>query len=377
MKILITLTYYYPYISGLSIYTKNLAEELVKKGFNINILTSQHEKNLSILDYINGVILIRVPYSFKLHKGFIMFSYPIYVINQLLLCDIVIIHLPQAESIITVFLAKILRKKIYCIYQCELKLADGLINKIIEIILILINIIVCFLSDKIITNTNDFAVNSTVLKFFLKKIEYIIPPIISPRISKITVRKISSKFFKKKYVIGFLGRISSEKGLNYLLKAVPYFIKKIGNNFTILISGPNNLNGEEEYNLYIKKLIKKFEKNITYIGALQNKEVGSFFSIIDVLVLPSINSTESFGMVQVEAMYCGVPVVATNIPGVRVPIQLSGMGMLIKTNSTISIVESVVNILKNKHKFIYSRQKIKNIFSLKKTINKFHQILYL
>lgn len=95
---------------------------------------------------------------------------------------------------------------------------------------------------------------------FSKKIEYIIPPIISPRISKITVRKISNKFFKKKYVIGFLGRISSEKGLNYLLKAVPYFIKKIGNNFTILISGPNNLNGEEEYNLYIKKLIKKFEK---------------------------------------------------------------------------------------------------------------------
>lgn len=110
---------------------------------------------------------------------------------------------------------------------------------------------------------------------------------------------------------------------------------------------------------------------------MQNKEVGSFFSVIDVLVLPSINSTESFGMVQVEAMYCGVPVVATNIPGVRVPIQLSGMGMLIKTNSTISIVESVVNILKNKHKFIYSRQKINNIFSLKKTINKFHQILYL
>lgn len=62
--------------------------------------------------------------------------------------------------------SKNFKEKIYCIYQCELKLADGLINKIIEIILILINIIVCFLSDKIITNTNDFAVNSTVLKFF-------------------------------------------------------------------------------------------------------------------------------------------------------------------------------------------------------------------
>ena len=54
--------------------------------------------------------------------------------------------------------------------------------------------------------------------------------------------------------------------------------------------------------------------------------MGSFYTCIDVLVVPSINSTEAFGLVQVEAMMMGVPVVASDLPGVRVPVQKQGWG---------------------------------------------------
>ena len=50
--------------------------------------------------------------------------------------------------------------------------------------------------------------------------------------------------------------------------------------------------------------------------------MSSFYKSIDLLVLPSINQTEAFGMVQAEAI-AGTPVIAGNLPGVRIPIKLT------------------------------------------------------
>ena len=60
-----------------------------------------------------------------------------------------------------------------------------------------------------------------------------------------------------------------------------------------------------------------------------NPTMADFFGAIDVLVVSSINSTESFGLVQVEAMLCGTPVVATALPGVRQPVMMTGMGKVV------------------------------------------------
>ena len=61
-------------------------------------------------------------------------------------------------------------------------------------------------------------------------------------------------------------------------------------------------------------------------GVVPPSEISDLFTVADVLVLPSINSTESFGLVQVEAMLRGVPVVASDLPGVRQPVRMTGMG---------------------------------------------------
>ena len=66
MKILFSLTYYTPYVSGLTLYVKRLAEVLVKKGYQISILTMQFDKNMHVHKIVNGVEVTRVVPIFKI-----------------------------------------------------------------------------------------------------------------------------------------------------------------------------------------------------------------------------------------------------------------------------------------------------------------------
>jgi glycosyltransferase involved in cell wall biosynthesis len=64
-----------------------------------------------------------------------------------------------------------------------------------------------------------------------------------------------------------------------------------------------------------------------------------------VTVLPSINSTESYGLVQVESITCGTPVVASDLPGVRVPVQQTGCGLVVSPRNANALAEALIDIL--------------------------------
>jgi glycosyltransferase involved in cell wall biosynthesis len=81
------------------------------------------------------------------------------------------------------------------------------------------------------------------------------------------------------------------------------------------------------------------------------------------LILPSINSTEAFGMVQVEAMICGTPVVATDLPGVRVPVNMTGMGRIVRPKDSQSLAESIIDVLEHKESYSQSPESIVRKFS--------------
>jgi glycosyltransferase involved in cell wall biosynthesis len=71
----------------------------------------------------------------------------------------------------------------------------------------------------------------------------------------------------------------------------------------------------------------------------------NFYASLDVFVLPSTNSFEAFGIVQLEAMSAGIPVVATNIPGVRTIVQETGFGEIVEPKSPMQIALAIENVL--------------------------------
>ena len=120
--------------------------------------------------------------------------------------------------------------------------------------------------------------------------------------------------------------------------------------------------------------LNKFPDNIIFTGYLEKNDLNKFYSMIDVLVLPSIDPLEAFGMVQVEAMLCGTPVVASDMPGVREVVKSTGYGLLSKIKSPSDISKKIIEVVSNKNRYAPNRKKVEEIFSQKKSIQKYEDL---
>jgi len=294
--------------------------------------------------------------------------------NALSQTDNVLIVLPQIEGILVTLLAKLLGKKVYCLYICEVTSSGGIKARIIEQILRIMNRLTIQLADVVITMTDDFAKHNSVLKKSGKLVRSIYPIVSRPLIDTEKQQALQQQIPRKKYVIGYLGRIASEKGIQYLLETIPLLRKELGDTFVILLAGPKKTVGESSYQAKIAELLQNYQSNVIQLGELSDSELGAFYSLLDVFVLPSINNTEAFGMVQVEAMYCGTPVIATDLPGVRVPIQQTGMGEIVPIQDTQALATALIKILRDKKRYIKKSSEIHEIFSEEKILRLYRDL---
>lgn len=373
-KILITLTYYTPYQSGLTLAAKNLAELLAQNGYKVSILTTQHDKTTSEEESLNKVKVIRMPYLFKISKGFFYSNLFGTAYTRIQQNDCVIINLPQFEGVVIAAIAKLLKKKIFSYYHCTVELNKSFVSNIIAKLLHWSNRLTLHMSDTIIATSQDFAMHDQLLHTYKSKV-VAIHPIVHDLPATGLSESLANKLPKDKvYKIGFVGRFASEKGIEYLLESVSDLRRSLGDKFVILLAGSSSAVGEEVYVKKIFNLIKKYNASVVYLGKLENDELGIFYKQLNVLVVASVNNTEAFGMVQIEAMRLGIPVIATDLPGVRMPVLTTGMGEIVPVKSSKKIAEAIIKVLKNPEK--YSRDKNSlDVFSNDKALKAFDQLL--
>ncbi|HEY9076924.1 MAG TPA: glycosyltransferase family 4 protein [Anaerolineaceae bacterium] len=353
MRILIGLTYYRPHYSGLTIYTERLAIALAKRGHEVTVLTSRFSPDLKSEEICDGVRVVRLPTLFRISKGVIMPLMPLIGAKLIRKADIVNWHAPQFDAFYLALLSRIFKKPSVLTYHCDLLLPKGFIHRIANQVSYHANDISARTVDCIVTNTQDFAETSSFLRRYLSKTRVIVPPV---ELSPATDEDVTS--FKKAHniqpgekIIGIGARLATEKGVEYLIEAMPLILKRYPN-ARVLHMGPyKNILGEEQYSRRLEPLIQALGDRWTFMGILSPSEKTAFFRSCDVSVLPSINSTESFGIVQIESMLCGTPVVASNLPGVRTPVQSTGYGRIVEPRDPIGLAEAILAILDNPEQY--------------------------
>jgi len=348
MKILIELTYYRPHTSGLTIYAERLAKALVKRGHTVTVLTSRYEKNLPKNEIRDGVRIVRAPVLFRISKGVIMPTFGFLATKLALENDIIHLHLPQFDAAGLALRGRLFGKPTVITYHCDLQMPKGIFNWVANQAVHIMNFAACLFANKIVTYTQDYADHSPLLRKFSKKIKIIDPPVELPQSNPLDIRNFQLVHNPQDLhpIIGIAARFASEKGVEVLISAM----EKISNTLPqaeVWFAGPyKNIIGEEKYFQRLQPKVNDLEKTgkWKFLGLLNPEEMAAFYPNLDMLTIPSLNSTEAFGLVQIEAMMNGKPSIASDLPGVRQPVTSHKMGKIIPIGDSDALARSVIEI---------------------------------
>ena len=355
MKILTVLTYYRPHTSGLTIYAERLARAFAKRGHEVTVMTTQYDKSLPREETLDGLKIIRVPVAVRISKGVLAPTFGLVATKLVARHDVVQLHLPQFDAPGVAFRARLFSKPAVLTYHCDLDLPSGLFNRVVNTVVHFQNNMAGMLANHIVTYTQDYADNSAYLTRFRNKLTPILPPVELP----VPPDGAAAAFAQthgtasRRPVIGMATRFASEKGVEILLDALPAVLTKYPHAQVLFAGQYQNVMGETAYFERLRPQIQKYEArgHWKFLGNLDPIQMAAYYPNLDVLVVPSLNSTEAFGLVQVEAMLNGVPCIASALPGVRRPVQMHKMGEVIPIGDAPALADALLKVLDDRGKY--------------------------
>lgn len=355
MKILTVLTYYRPHTSGLTIYAERLARAFAKRGHQVTVMTTQYDPSLLLEETLDGVKIIRVPVAARISKGVIAPTFGWVATKLVAQHDVVQMHLPQFDAPGVALRGRLFGKPAVLTYHCDLLLPPGFFNRFVNAVVDFQNNTAGILANHIVTYTQDYADNSAYLSRYASKLTPILPPVELPEPLPGAVSAFAEKHHVKERrpVIGMAARFAAEKGVEVLLDGLPIILKKYPKAQVLFAGTYQNVMGEQVYSDRLMPRIREYEiaGHWTFLGNLDPVEMAAFYPNLDVLTVPSLNSTEAFGLVQIEAMMNGVPCVPSALPGVRQPVTMHGMGRVAKIGDSADLAACLLEVLSEPEKY--------------------------
>lgn len=367
MKILTVLTYYRPHTSGLTIYAERLARSFARRGHPVTVLTMQYDPSLLLEETMDGVRIVRVPVAARVSKGVIAPTIGLVATRLVAQHDVVQMHLPQFDAPGIALRGRLFGKPAVLTYHCDLLLPPGFFNRFVNAVVDFQNNMAGMLANHIVTYTRDYADNSPYLSRYAPKLTPILPPVELPDPLPGAVEAFAEKHHirQRRPVIGMAARFAAEKGVEVLLDALPIILEKYPKAQVLFAGTYQNVVGEQAYSDRLMPRIREYEigGHWTFLGNLEPVEMAAYYPNLDVLTVPSLNSTEAFGLVQIEAMMNGVPCVPSALPGVRQPVLMHGMGRVARIGDPADLAACILEILDEPEKYQGDIEAIKKAYN--------------
>ncbi|WP_414468850.1 glycosyltransferase family 4 protein [Methanobacterium sp. ACI-7] len=329
---------------GIELVAYHLALEIAKKDYKINVFTTSINSK-DLLETSNNMNIFRYGTSFKVASANISFGlfykpfkhYP----------DIVHAHSPTPYSDIPALIHSKKNKVPFIItYHADAQGTGGSLirnlgvstyNKVLNSVLSNADIIIA--TSKSYINESEFLVN-------YKEKTTIIPNGIDIDSFDIPYSKKECRerlgFSNNKYIILFFGNLVAYKGPDILLKAFK-LVKKEIKNVELVFAGRGEM--QEELELLSKKL--NINDSVTFSGFIPEKLKPFYFKAADIFCLPSTTMAEAFGIVNLEAMACNLPIISSRLGGIPDIINEGKTGLLVNPGDYKSLADNITYLLEN------------------------------
>ena len=326
MKIAILVGLFPPkWLAGTEIATYNLADHLAQRGHEIHIITSQDE-GLPEFSEENSFYIHRIAWP-KIHIiGTITFWAKICLKIQKIKPDIV--HAQSLPTGIPAWAAKKHLKIPYVVWGqgSHIYLPGSCIRMASKTIL--------KNADAVLALTEDM--KQRMLEICNRDIS-VVPNGIG--LERFNITSGEKKKGNSKTII-FVGRLHPVKGVSYLIEAMAIVHRKMPDAKLILVG-----DGIERSKL--EELVEKLDLNgcIQFAGQVQQERIPTIMQQADLFALPSLS--ESFGIVNLEAMAASLPIVATNVGGIPDIVEEGMNGYLVNAKRPAEVADRILMLLRN------------------------------
>ncbi|HYN88482.1 MAG TPA: glycosyltransferase [Ardenticatenaceae bacterium] len=373
MKILSILTYYYPHWTGLTAHAVRVAEGLAARGHEVTVLATRHSAELAREEFINGVRVVRLKPVARFSRGMIAPAFPVAAARLIRENDVVQIHTPLPEALLVAMLCRLLGRPLLMTHHGDVVMPQGALNQALERLAFRLLRTAALLADGVTSYSRDYAAHSRLLQDLGGKLAYVYPPVQLPHPDPEAAAAWRRELgFEDKLLIGFAGRWVEEKGFDYLLEALP-LIRATYPQAHLVYAGEQHVVYEDFYARCLPA-IEAQRDHLTFLGLIRDpQQMANFYAMCDLFVLPS--RTDMMALVQVEAMLCGTPVVATDIPGARVVVREAGFGRLTRPQDPGALAATIVATLRDRDRYQPDREKVRAIFDTNRTLAQYEGLM--
>lgn len=369
MKILIVADYFYPHWTGISKSLYYLIKTRMKK-LQFDVLTTKYKKELKNKEKIFQTTIYREPYLFSVSRAKYSISIIFKFIELVRNYDGVLVNSPYSNILAISLLTRMFNKKLFIFHQGDLILPKGLFNTTIEKIFDLSSLLSFFMADKISTYTKDYAINSRLIKVFMKKFTPLLMPVTVAKQNDNKNNSVYKKLIKfrnqKKIIFGFAGRFVEEKGFDILLDSIDKIVKR-NPNVRFVFAGDTKIDYEDFYKNNLDK-VNHSKPYLILLGLLKEGDLKFFYKLIDFIVIPS--RSDCFPLVQVEAMLYGKPSIVSNIPGARFLVKETGFGLIFKKNDAEDLAVKIITAIRKRGLLLKNKDKVLSILNFKNNAEK-------
>lgn len=338
MKIIQTNKAYFPVIGGIETTIVNLAEGLIKiDGNDVNVLVCNDKKSFFVKkEKVNGVPVTYVPTLRKIASLPISLTYAFHL--KKLRGDVLHIHEPfPLASLSILAFPKILRNfsRVVITWHSDiirqkwaLILYRPLLFKFLRKV------------DKILVSNQNLINNSPFLKYFKESCEVIPLGVNLDWVHTSPSRLHQIEKIRYRYgtpLILFVGRLVYYKGISFLIEALNN-IKNV--NLVIIGDGPLLKEIVTTINKY------QLSKRVSILPYVKDQDLYAFYEACDMLVLPSVEKSEAYGLVQIEAMACGKPVISTELQTGTSFVNQNGItGLIVPPRDSKSLSDAICKLV--------------------------------
>ncbi len=332
MKILQIYKDYYPPIrGGIEGHINLLANGLQQRGHAVEVLVSNRKCRYET-ENIGGIRVTKVPQLNRLASAPLNYSLFFWIKKMGENADILHFHLPNPTSVLS-FLISGLKTKVVATYHSDIVRQRRVVPFYRPFLRSFLNRV-----NRIIATSPNYIESSMILSQYRQKCRIVPLGIKLSRFQSLPDQQSSVEVLRQSHgqrLILFIGKFRYYKGLSVLIEAMRQ------------VEGKLLLIGEG----YLEKDLKKqaasngLNGKINFLGELSDNEVDGFLRACDVFVLPSVERSEAYGIVQLEAMACGKPVICTELgTGTTYVNQHQKTGMVVEPNKPAALAHAI-NIL--------------------------------